>query len=387
MGTVLVVDDDAVNCAFVKEILSRADPARTIRTALSGEAALADIKEAAPDIILLDVMMPGIDGFELCRRIKQDRALKNIPVLMITGLDEPGDRLKGFGCGAVDYITKPINPDELNARVSAHLQVKHYHDELIRTQAALVESAKMTAIGSLAAGVAHEFNNILVMMSGYVQLFEASTDIDELHRTLRVFGELVGRGERIVKGLLDFSRRDDYQKKERTDMNALLRQNIGLLEQEFRRHDIMIHSFISEDVPELECYPGQISQVIVNVLRNAIDAVKGLRAPVVTIEAGVQYCRDHAVCPRPMGEKKGRCLAITVIDNGPGIPEEIKERIFEPFVTTKGVVAGGDESAPGTGLGLSLSYGIMQRHDGVIYADDSYTGGAKITILLPLATE
>jgi two-component system, NtrC family, sensor kinase len=385
MVTVLVVDDDPVNCAFVKEVLAQVDPEYTIRTALSAQDAWDDILLVAPDVVLLDVMMPGLDGFEFCRRLKQEAAFKNIPVLMITGLDEPEQKLKGFRSGAVDCITKPLNPEELRARVSAHVQIKRYHDELLKTQGALVESAKMTAIGSLAAGVAHEFNNILVMMSGYVQLFEESDDINDLRRTVHVFGELVGRGERIVKGLLDFARRDDYQKKERTDMKALLEQNVALLEQEFRKHDIIIKRFIAEDLPDVSCYPGQISQVIVNVLRNAIDAVKQISRAAVSIEAGLKNCTDPDTCQRPVckAARERQCLSVAISDNGRGIPGHLRERVFEPFVTTKGVLGGGDDSSPGTGLGLSLSYGIIQRHKGVIYAEDVQSGGTKITILLP----
>ena len=373
MTKVLIVDDDAVNAAFIKEVLAKAYPLYTYTIAGGGQEALDMISEDIPDIILLDVLMPVMSGFEVCERLKTDETLRSIPVLMITGLDSIEEMVKGFKLGAADYITKPINVEELKARVDAHLRIKQYHDELVRTQAALIESAKMSAVGSLSAGVAHEFNNILVMMSGYLQLYHTCDKTEDLQKTMQIIAGLVKRGEKIVKGLLDFSRREEYQRKETADVKELLQHNLSLLEREFTKNDILVESFLDEEVPPLRCYPGQVSQVLVNVIRNAVDAVKDAETKKIRIalsetgSSGTEGVDDQGV-------------VISVSDTGNGIPPHIHEKIFEPFVTTKGVVGGGDDSSPGTGLGLSLSYGIMQRHKGYIKAENLPSGGARIDL-------
>jgi signal transduction histidine kinase len=383
MANVLLVDDDAINRRFVKEVLLKSNPAYDITTSDSGEDALTLMRSHPFDIVLLDVLMPNLDGFEVCRILKEDEALKNIPVLLITGLHETAEMVKGFKLGAADYITKPINVEELCARVSAHLRIKEYHDELVQTQAALVESAKMSAVGSLSAGVAHEFNNILVMMSGYVQLYHASTDLEELHNTIKVIGELVQRGEKIVKGLLDFSRREEYQHKERVQIQELIKQNLSLLDRELRNNGVIVETFFDESVPLLLCYPGQVSQVFVNILRNAIDALHESKRKSITISVTLGAFDHKGVHVKP--EKKcATSVLVTVEDTGSGIPEKIKDTLFEPFVTTKGVIGGGNDSKPGTGLGLSLSYGIMKRHKGEIIAENRPNGGARFTLVFPL---
>jgi len=383
MAKLLIVDDDKVNTLFMKEVLLKSHPDFEIATAFNGEEALDLIRADAPDILLLDVLMPNIDGYEVCRILKEDDELRNIPVLLITGLDATEEIVKGFKSGAADYITKPINVDELIARVGAHLRIKQYQYELVRTQAALAESAKMSAVGSLSAGVAHEFNNILVMMSGYVQLYRASENVEELHKTMGIIGDLVGRGEKIVKGLLDFSRREEFQHKERSDLKELIEQNIALIDSELKRNEVIVELFLADDVPLINCYPGQIAQVIVNILRNAIDAVKDARRKAISITLEKDD-RAYELCPVLAEKSCEAYIVLTVIDSGSGIPEDIVGKIFEPFVTTKGVVGGGNESKPGTGLGLSLSYGIMQRHNGLIVADNVRTGGARFRIIFPI---
>ncbi|HAJ63415.1 MAG TPA: hybrid sensor histidine kinase/response regulator, partial [Cyanobacteria bacterium UBA8543] len=118
----------------------------------SGESALEKVQEALPDLILLDVMMPGIDGFETCRRLKTNLTTKDIPVIFMTVLSEVVDKVKGLQMGAVDYITKPIEQEEVLARINVHL-------ELRKAQLRLVQEEKMASLGQLVAGVAHEINN------------------------------------------------------------------------------------------------------------------------------------------------------------------------------------------------------------------------------------
>lgn len=386
MAKILVIDDDKINVMFIRSVLERAFPDNDFLSVTSGKEALEIADDEKPDMILLDVLMPDISGFDVCRSLKKEEYFKSVPILMITGLDETGQKVKGFEAGASDYITKPINVDELKARVAAHLSIKKYHDELVRAQAALIESSKMSAVGTLAAGVAHEFNNILLMMSGYVQLDMESDDIEEIKKTLLIVQELITRGEKIVKGLLDFSRKDEYQKPTPTNLNDLLLQDIDLLKKELTKNSILLETNFADDLPTLDCFPGQISQVFINIIKNAIEAVEGCDEKRITIFS--RMCnRSTDDCYQNECNLGLPCLQVVIEDTGRGISECVRDKIFEPFVTTKGVVGGGNDSSPGTGLGLSISYGIMQRHNGFILVKPRRSKGTKVILLFQMSKQ
>ena len=171
---ILIVDKDSQSRGLLKNILSRAHADYRFLEAGDGEETQKIIAEKMPDLIILDVMMPGNEGFDLCLLLKADERYRNIPVLIITLLDKLEDKIRGFKVGASDYILKPINELETNARVEAHLRIKRFQDrqlelnhELRKAQSALMQTSKLSAAGTLSAGVAHEFNNILQIIGGF----------------------------------------------------------------------------------------------------------------------------------------------------------------------------------------------------------------------------
>ena len=181
-GTILVVDDNPTNIQVLFDLLS--ETGYRVAIAKSGENALQRLQSYVPDLILLDVMMPGIDGFETCRRLKADPETQEIPVIFMTALADTVDKVKGLNLGAVDYITKPIQHEEVLARIRIHLQLQNLRktleqkvtertaeltqalEELKSTQVQLVHNEKMSSLGQLLAGVAHEINNPVSFIYG-----------------------------------------------------------------------------------------------------------------------------------------------------------------------------------------------------------------------------
>lgn len=381
MAKILIVDDVRINRELVSSSLKATHPDYSFLFAQDGPQALEIADEQVVDIVLLDIMMPNMDGFEVCRRLKQHRDYVNTPVLMITALDRIDDKLSGFQAGASDYIVKPFNGVEINARVEAHLRIKQYQDELKdmneqlrKAQEALVLSARMSSIGTLAAGVAHEFNNILGIMKGYLTLYGGSEKLEELHKGYGIINDLVGRGSEIVKGLLNFSREKKDEKKTVTDVNRIVRETLELVKKKVDSAGVEF-DVEYDDLPEIACLPGQLSQVIFNLVNNAIDAMVDKQTRQLVVETCMEKGQD--------GEND--CVCIKVTDTGGGIPEEIREKVMEPFFTTKGVLGGGSVTKPGTGLGLSICFEIMQRHGGSLSFESRPGQGTTFFVRIPVS--
>ncbi|MCX6936415.1 MAG: response regulator [Verrucomicrobia bacterium] len=169
---ILVVDDQPVNVQLLKRALER--EGLTVFPAHTGQDALDMVQREHPDLILLDVMMPDMDGIEVCQRLQQDSRHKNIPVIFITARSSKEGRLAGLGVGAVDYITKPIDLDETIARVQTQLRVVAVNREMIDLQRRLEEARRAASIGAITQGIAHNMNNLLGVVLGYLDLIKTN---------------------------------------------------------------------------------------------------------------------------------------------------------------------------------------------------------------------
>ena len=384
---ILIVDDSVINRSLLKEVLQIGHPNYAISLAANGEDALIMVEDIRPDIILMDVIMPGMDGFQVCSKLKSDPRFKGIPILLITGLDKTEQKINGFKVGAADYIIKPINEEETRARVEAHLRIKRYQDEqqemndkLKRAQSALIQNEKMSAVGALSAGISHEFNNILTMMGGYTQLAVSNDDLKELKEFIEIIDELVIRGKKIVKSLLNFSREDGVYKKEKQDICELFTQDLLLLTKMLNDNGVEVKKDFGKVRP-IYCFGSQLSQVLINIVKNAIEAMKERPQKILTISVHEIDKHSDIECDHE------HCVQIKVSDTGEGISDHLKEKIFEPFVTTKGVISGGDKNTPGTGLGLSITYGIVQKHQGIINIESKENEGTTFIVILPIINE
>jgi signal transduction histidine kinase len=235
--------------------------------------------------------------------------------------------------------------------------------ELRQKQAELIQSSKLAAVGTFAAGIGHEFNNLLGGMLGYAELGRSASDSAEKDQALDVIRQACQRGRSITRGLLTFARRSEH----RRDIHHLadvIAETLTLVEIDLRKLNITLERVI-EPTPAILCDSGQIAQVLLNLITNARDAI-GRDGGTITVS--LRQC--------------GAYVALSVSDTGAGIPEHVRDRIFEPFVTTKGAL--GTSNTPGTGLGLSVSYGIVKDHGGDIRFETEIGVGTTMMVRLPI---
>jgi two-component system NtrC family sensor kinase len=416
---ILAVDDSPTYRDALANAL-RAEGYDVIQVA-SGEEALEILSIQTVDCVLLDLVMPGIGGTETCRRIKSSPVVRDVPVIVLTSLDDRTAMLETLGTGADDYIQKSAELDVLKARVRAQLRRRQFEDETRRvrerllrseidaaesrrarevaetraalveelelknrelgqamaelqdTQAQLVQAAKMASLGGLVAGIAHEINNPLAFSLSHLSTVKrclgkaelalgaqleaeavrdnwkrAGTRIDEMSIGLERIRELV------VK-LRTFSHIDEGEWRN-VSMRECIESVLTILGHRTRER-IEIHTRYGEP-DELECFPSLLNQAIMNLVANSIDAING--SGEISIETGAI----------------GGAYEIRVSDTGPGIPPELRERVLEPFFTTKPV-------GQGTGLGLSITYSIVRKHSGTLSIECPEGGGTSITLRLP----
>jgi signal transduction histidine kinase len=235
--------------------------------------------------------------------------------------------------------------------------------DLERSQQELLESSKLAAVGTLAAGVAHEFNNLLAAISGHTELGLVSDDMDEIKRALEVVIATVDRAKKVTQNLLTFARRRE-PRMEMADVTEAVESPLRLMERDLQKSNIELVRRYSE-VPPVVCDTGQMSQVCLNLLTNARDALLP-DGGTVTVEI----------------REDGGDVIISFTDTGTGVPDRVLDKLFQPFVTTKGPLGGGEMA--GSGLGLSVSYGIIKNHGGAIEVETEHGQGSTFTIRLPI---
>jgi two-component system, NtrC family, sensor kinase len=428
-NSILIVDDTPNNIRVLVEILHGAG--FKISVVKSGELALEKAPFIKPDLILLDVMMPGIDGFETCRRLKADEATKDILIIFMTALSELENKVKGLQLGAVDYITKPIQIEEVLARVNVHLTLRNTQFQLFnevierrqaetklqqtlkqlqQTQMQLIQGEKMSSLGQLVAGIAHEINNpvnfiygnlthandytqdLLRLLQVYQQYYpnpvpevqfeiEAikldflAKDLSSLLDSMKVGAERI---RQIVLSLRVFSRLDEAEIKV-VDIHKGIDSTLMILAHRLKgkcdRCEIQVIKEY-DDLPLVECYAGQLNQVFMNILSNAIYALEeGNRERGMENRKNDQFPTPQ-ICIRT--ELEENQVKIYITDNGSGIPEEVKQRMFEPFYTTKPI-------GVGMGMGLAISCQIVtQQHGGTLECMSQPGQGTEFAIAIPI---
>jgi len=392
-GNILVTDDSHASLQVLHEILTT--EGYGVVSARDGQSALLCAKEQLPDLILLDIKMPDMDGFEVCRQLKANPQTQDIPVIFISARNEIFDKVHAFQTGAVDYITKPFELEEVLVRVATQLSIRRLHAHLIRqnqtltetlrqlqsTQKQLIESEKLAALGNLVAGIAHEINTPIG-----IGVTAASTVVDETQLIAQQFntGEItrssvvdflqttqecselilnnLRRAADLVQSLKQVSADQIYLERRRFGVHTYLQEVLCSLAPTLknRPHTIQIDG---DKQIALESYPGAFSQIITNLIINSIThAYPSGRAGTLQFTWTVERER----------------LQFSYADDGCGIAAHAITQIFEPFFTTA-------RSQGSTGLGLHIVYTLVtKKMGGTIDCDNTVRQGTHFTMNFPL---
>lgn len=362
---ILVVDDQPINVQLLKRKLER--EGMTVATSYSGREALDLVKADKPDLILLDVMMPEMDGIEVCQRLQADKETKAIPVIFITARTSKEGKIEGLGVGAVDYITKPIDLDETLARVQTQLRFVAINRELVDLQTRLGESRRAATIGAVTQGIAHNLNNLLGVVIGYVDLIKAYNEKPELVRkNAQHLEDAVNRIVAIIKQLTSLVVKN-RPPLIRASLLRMIDSGIRRYQIEYKiDHPITIDNAAGEILIDtnVEVFEEALAKLLINAWESYHDEPDDKRIINIRTE----------IIERP---EEGRFALVHVEDRGRGVDPEIKDHAFEPFTSTKHTV--------GVGMGLTVARHSMRNLGGeVTLTDRTDGGGATATIRHPL---
>ncbi|CBN56561.1 MULTISPECIES: hybrid sensor histidine kinase/response regulator [Kamptonema] len=390
---ILIVDDNQNNLDVLFDLLKKSG--FKVLVALNGESAIKQIERIHPTLILLDVMMPGIDGFETCRRLKTNPTTQDIPVIFMTALSETVNKVQGFQVGAVDYITKPFQYEEVLSRLNTHLTIRNLQKKLQEKNAELldvndnleklieqktkqlVQQEKIAIIGRLTQGLFHNLRNPLQVILTTVNLIETKAQETEDIVCLKYGGYIntaVNQINDIVNTLMLKSRKEQEQDLKPININELLRREIQLLEADFQFNSTIKKKYIFDEqivsIPLIYCH---ISQIFHSLAENAIDAMWGEKVKELTI----------------ITRQDDRRIYIDVKDTGCGIASENMSKIFDPFYTTKLANYEDREAGVPTGIGLGLytCLELLKPFKGEIAVSSKLKKGSVFTVILPKQLE
>jgi len=429
-ATILIVDDNHTNLKVLCNAIS--DSGWEILVATDGKSAIEQAEYAQPDLILLDVMMPGIDGYQTCQTLKKNALTEDIPIIFLTALSEKFDKVQGLLIGGVDYIIKPFQTEEVLARLHVHLKLRFLTkqlelqnqqlekrveerttelsqalNELKQSQLQMVEREKLSILGQLFASVAHELNNPLSFLTGnvdfltsylydlinHVQLYRqhypnpvvdivTNAKIIDLEHLLQDLPKVISSMNVGIERISDISAslrtfsRTDISHKISVDIHEGINSTLVILQNRLeannKRPAIEVIKKYS-DLPLIECYSGLMNQVFMNVIANSIDAFdENIKESFDATDSINQIIIQTAF------DQDNKWVVISFKDNGLGIDNEAQKHIFEQFFSTKTI-------GKGTGIGLSISKQIVEvKHHGKLKCFSVLGEGTEFVIEIPV---
>lgn len=422
MALILVADDDITTQLILQHALE--EQGHQVYMAEDGGIALSLARKHHPNLVICDWMMPRVDGLEVCRSLKADPELTSAFFILLTAKENMTDRITGLDSGADDFISKPIEIEEILARVRSGLRIQNLNQALLKSnqqlvqalsnlqqaQVQLIQHEKMLSLVQFVAGIAHEINNPVTFIRGnldYVSQYTANLlevvnlyqkvypqpqpeiqtkleeieveyIMDDLPQVLKSMQQGTERISNIIQSLKNFSRLDESAKK-LADIHEGIDNTLLILQSRLnqnRDHPIQVIKLYGQ-IPQIVCYPSHLNQVFMNVLNNAIDAIAQHKKNHPFLEPKIWIKTEACDFTHPH-QSSTQAIRIRIQDNGTGIPQEIRRQIYDPFFTTKPV-------GSGKGLGLSIAYQIIvEKHKGTFKFCSELDQGTEFIIEIPL---
>jgi signal transduction histidine kinase len=371
---ILIVDDVKANLISLEALLESIDFNYNIIQANSGNEALEYALSNQVDLIILDIQMPIMDGFEVAQFLKSNKKTKDIPIIFLTAAFKTDEWIsKGFEVGAIDYLTKPIDENQFINRISLYTKLIKTVEDNREKDKALSEQAKMVALGEMIGNIAHQWRQPLSVIStgatGMIMQKEYGALTDEIFQKTCTL--IDANAQYLSKTIDDFknfiigdNKHSVFSLKEKC--NSFLH----LVEPSIKSHHIKLLMNIQDDI-KIDGYPNELIQCIINIVNNARDALDSMEEDQRYVFIDVKVENDNVI--------------FKIKDSGGGIKADILPKIFEPYFTTK-------HQSQGTGLGLHMTYNLVTngmngtievQNDTFIYNETQYTG-ALFTLTIPL---
>jgi two-component system sensor histidine kinase/response regulator len=346
---ILIVDDAVDTVELLKKRL-RFEGYDTAE-AYDGEEALKQVAEYNPDLIILDVMMPKLGGYEVCQRLKSNENTKYIPILMLTAKSEVEDKVKGLDIGADHYLAKPFNYKELSARVRSLVAVKAAREKLVKEE-------KSKALERMMEEVEHEIRNPLTSIGGFARrVYNRLPQGDPNKKYMEMIINDVARLEDMIKELLELET-TAISYRELTNINDVIMEALKSFEQDLEDRGIEARTELGDNLPLISIDQEQMKMALANLVENSIEAMQD-KLKILKITSRISDGR----------------MEIQVSDTGKGIPKDKIKNIFDPFFTSK---------TRGPGVGLTFTLKIIQEYRGTVSVESEPGKGTIFTIRLPL---
>jgi signal transduction histidine kinase len=396
MNRILAVDDEQYNLNAIRRQFADLDC--VMEFALNGEKALEMLPDFKPDLVILDIMMPGIDGYEVCRRLKSDEKTKGIMVLLLSAKGTIGDRLSGYGVKADDYIIKPYDPKELKAKAKILLRLKNAQDNLLKVNQnleklvqertrQLVKKERQAIIGLMVQGLVHNFKSPVMVIKLTAELMQEDIGefIKSIEKEVEGLPEIreniierfdmlfkgMGQLELLINNLLAKGRQEANDDRQDLNLNDIIIKEFEFLDADFDMKSRIKKTLdLDPSIPAVSGLYSDFSQVVYNLVKNASDAMKNSSKKEIKVSS--KHDKEN--------------IYLLFQDTGDGIAAENLDRILDPFFTTKPKEGSEKEGEPtGTGLGLHVCSQLMKPYGAKISVKSQPGKGTTFTIAVPNA--
>jgi len=397
MFRILVVDDEENNLRAIERIfLDESDC--ELKYTDNGYDAIQLAEDFAPDVILLDINMPNMNGYEVCQKIKSNANTAKSMVLFLSGLDQLSDRLKGYEALADDFIAKPFEAKELIAKARILLRLKKAQDQLtainlnlekivIQKTRQLVVKERQAIVGRMVHGIVHNLQNPLMVANGFVRRVEKimkllipytkkwppeqQHSVEQANGNIKIVIESLGRIQELVSSLLQKGRKEMTAKYQKLNLNEIITSEVKFLEADIEiKHNVIKEFHLDSHLPEFFGNYADFSQLCSNMIKNAVDAMQDASTKKITITT----------------KHDAENIYIYFKDTGQGILPQIIDKIFDPFFSTKALKGEEKGEEPtGTGIGLYSCQQMMKEYNGAITVESEPQVSTIFTLILPYA--